>query len=328
MDIDVTALAALVRDRELSWDLVIGSIEDALLVAYQQREGSAERARAQVDRATGHVTIWATEPSEDLLVPGVEYDDTPKEFGRIAAATARQVLAARLREAEGDVTFGEFAAREGEIVSGVVQKAQDPRVIRVDLGKLEGMLPLAEQVPGEAYEHGDRLKCFVVAVRRGPRGPQVMLSRSHPGLVKGLFSLEVPEIADGTVDITAIAREAGHRTKIAVRANAAGVNPKGACIGPMGQRVRAIMGELNGEKIDIVDHSDDPAEMVAHALSPARVTSVEVVDLEARSARVLVPDYQLSLAIGREGQNARLAARMTGWRIDIRSDDQPGEETQ
>ena len=213
-------------------------------------------------------------------------------------------------------------------MSGVVQKALDPRVIRVDLGKLEGMLPLAEQVPGEAYEHGDRLKCFVVAVRRGPRGPQVMLSRSHPGLVKGLFSLEVPEIADGTVDITAIAREAGHRTKIAVRANAAGVNPKGACIGPMGQRVRAIMGELNGEKIDIVDHSDDPAEMVAHALSPARVTSVEVVDLEARSARVLVPDYQLSLAIGREGQNARLAARMTGWRIDIRSDDQPGDETQ
>ena len=189
----------------------------------------------------------------------------------------------------------------------------------VDLGKLEALLPSGERVPGENYEHGARIKCLVISVRKGMRGPQVMLSRSHPNLVKKLFALEVPEIADGTVEICAIAREAGHRTKIAVRTSVPGVNAKGSCIGPMGQRVRAVMNELHGEKIDIVDLSDDPAEMVAHALSPARVISVDIVDLEARSARVVVPDYQLSLAIGKEGQNARLAARLTGWRIDIRS---------
>jgi N utilization substance protein A len=191
----------------------------------------------------------------------------------------------------------------------------------VDLGRLEGLLPLAEQVPGERYEHGARIRCLVVSVRKGLRGPQVMLSRSHPNLVKKLFAMEVPEIADGTVEICAIAREAGHRSKISVRSTVPGVNAKGSCIGPMGQRVRAVMNELHGEKIDIVDFSDDPAEMVAHALSPARVSSVHVVDAAARSARVVVPDYQLSLAIGKEGQNARLAARLTGWRIDIRSDE-------
>jgi N utilization substance protein A len=195
----------------------------------------------------------------------------------------------------------------------------------VDLGKLEALLPSAERVPGERYEHGTRIKCLVISVRKGMRGPQVLLSRSHPSLVKKLFALEVPEIADGTVEICAIAREAGHRTKIAVRTDVQGVNAKGSCIGPMGQRVRNVMNELNGEKIDIVDWSDDPAQMVAHALSPARVSSVQVVDAAARSARVIVPDYQLSLAIGKEGQNARLAARLTGWRIDIRSDEAPAE---
>jgi N utilization substance protein A len=193
----------------------------------------------------------------------------------------------------------------------------------VDLGKLEAILPLGERVPGEKYEHGSRIKCMVISVRKGMRGPQVTLSRTHPNLVKKLFALEVPEIADGTVEIAAIAREAGHRTKIAVRSTVAGVNAKGSCIGPMGQRVRNIMSELHGEKIDIVDWSEDPAEMVAHALSPARVNSVEIVSLEQRAARVVVPDFQLSLAIGKEGQNARLAARLTGWRIDIRSDEAP-----
>ena len=193
----------------------------------------------------------------------------------------------------------------------------------VDLGKLEASLPLAERVPGERYEHGTRIKALVVSVRRGMRGPQVQLSRSHPNLVKKLFALEVPEIADGTVEVCAIAREAGHRTKIAVRTTVPGVNAKGSCIGPMGQRVRNVMHELHGEKIDIVDWSEDPAELVAHALSPARVSSVQIVDLANRSARVIVPDYQLSLAIGKEGQNARLAARLTGWRIDIRSDEAP-----
>ena len=190
----------------------------------------------------------------------------------------------------------------------------------VSLGDVEGVIPAAEQVPGETYQHGQRLRCFVVSVSRGLRGPQITLSRTHPNLVRKLFALEVPEIADGTVEITAVAREAGHRTKIAVKATASGVNAKGACIGPMGSRVRAVMSELNGEKIDIIDHSDDPATFVGNALSPARALSVEVVDPVAKAARVVVPDFQLSLAIGKEGQNARLAARLTGWRIDIRSD--------
>jgi N utilization substance protein A len=193
-------------------------------------------------------------------------------------------------------------------------------IVTVDLGKLEAVLPTAEQVPGELYEHGQRIKCVVVHVAKGFRGPQITLSRSHPNLVKKLFALEVPEIADGTVEIAAIAREAGHRTKIAVRSTAPGVNAKGACIGPMGQRVRSVMSELHGEKIDIIDWSEDPAAFVGNALSPAKALRVEVVDASTRTARVTVPDYQLSLAIGREGQNARLAARLTGWRIDIRPD--------
>jgi N utilization substance protein A len=230
------------------------------------------------------------------------------------------VILQRLRDAEDDVTFGEYAGREGDIVTGVVQQGKDPKNVLVDIGKLEALLPVQEQVPGEDYGHGTRLRAYVVRVAKGMRGPQVALSRTHPNLVRKLFALEVPEIADGSVVIEAVAREAGHRTKIAVRSTRAGLNAKGACIGPMGARVRAVMAELNGEKIDIVDWSDDPAEMVANALSPARVSHVEVVDAGARSARVTVPDYQLSLAIGKEGQNARLAARLTGWRIDIRPD--------
>jgi N utilization substance protein A len=322
MDIDVTALKALVREKGLSLDLVVASIEQALLVAYQRTPGSTEQARVQLDRKSGHVTVWATEVDEAGSVIG-EYDDTPDGFGRVAATTARQVLLARLREASGEVTHSEFVGREGDLVSGVIQQSSNPRMVRIDLGKVEATLPPEEQVPGERYQHGDRIKVLVTAVRRGFKGPLVTVSRSHPNLVRELFALEVPEIADGTVEIGAVAREAGHRTKIAVRSQVPGVNPKGACIGPLGQRVRQVMAELQGEKIDIVDFSDDPAEMVAHALSPARVSSVEVVDLASRSARVIVPDYQLSLAIGREGQNARLAARLTGWRIDIRSDTEP-----
>ena len=212
---------------------------------------------------------------------------------------------------------------EGDIVAGVIQQGRDPRNVMVDLGSVEGLLPESEQVPGERYEHGERLRCYVLSVRKGLRGPQIGLSRSHPGLVRKLFALEVPEIADGRVEIAALARESGHRTKIAVRTSVSGLNAKGSCIGPMGQRVRAVMAELHGEKIDIVDYSDDPAAFVASALSPAKVTSVVVVDPVARAARVIVPDYQLSLAIGKEGQNARLAAKLTGWRIDIRPDTAP-----
>ena len=319
MDIDVSALKALVREKELSYDLIVETLEQALLLAYHKTEGSAQRARVELDRKTGHVTVWAKEDDVDG-VPGREYDDTPDGFGRVAATTARQVILQRLREAEDDVMFGEFAGTEGDLVSGIVQQGSDPRLVFVDLGKIEAVLPPQEQVPGEKYVHGTRLKCHVVQVSKTPKGPRVTVSRTHPNLVKALFALEVPEIADGSVQIAAIAREAGHRTKMAVHSTVPGLNAKGACIGPMGARVRAVMAELHGEKIDIVDWSDDPAEMVANALSPARVTSVTVVDLAARSARVIVPDYQLSLAIGREGQNARLAARLTGWRIDIRPD--------
>jgi N utilization substance protein A len=214
------------------------------------------------------------------------------------------------------------------VVAGVVQQGRDPKNVLVDLGRLEAILPVQEQVPGEDYTHGQRLRSYVVRVTKGVRGPSVTLSRTHPNLVKKLFALEVPEIADGSVEIAAIAREAGHRTKIAVRSTKPGLNAKGACIGPMGGRVRNVMAELHGEKIDIVDWSEDPAEMVANALSPARVSKVEIVDRATRSARVTVPDYQLSLAIGKEGQNARLAARLTGWRIDIRPDteQQPQEQ--
>jgi N utilization substance protein A len=232
----------------------------------------------------------------------------------------------RLRDAEDDLRFGEFSGKEGDIVSGVIQQGRNPDDVMVDLGKLEALLPAGERVPGENYDHGTRIKCIVVSVRKGMRGPQITLSRSHPNLVKKLFALEVPEIGDGAVEIAAIAREAGHRTKIAVRSTVQGVNAKGACIGPMGQRVRNVMAELHGEKIDIVDWSDDPARLVANALSPARVNAVQVVSAEERSARVIVPDFQLSLAIGKEGQNARLAARLTGWRIDIRSDDEQASD--
>jgi N utilization substance protein A len=319
MDIDMAVLRSLEREKDIAFDIVVEAIEQALLVAYHRTEGAQQQARVELDRKSGHVTVIAKELAEDGTVAR-EFDDTPADFGRIAATTAKQVILQRLRDAEDDVRYGEFAGKEGDILSGIVQQGRDPRSVMIDLGKIEAVLPAPEQVPGEKYEHGSRLRVYVVGVRKGFKGPQITVSRTHPNLVKKLFALEVPEIADGTVEITAIAREAGHRTKIAVRTLNPSVNGKGACIGPMGQRVRNIMHELHGEKIDIIDHSDDPATFVGNALSPAQVTSVEVVDAAARAARVVVPDYQLSLAIGKEGQNARLAARLTGWRIDIRPD--------
>jgi N utilization substance protein A len=319
MDIDLSVLRSLESEKDISMDLAIKAIEDALLVAYHRSGGAAPTARVEVDRRSGHVTVWAAETGESGEVVR-EYDDTPQGFGRIAATTARQVILQRLRDAEDELTFGEYAGREGDIVAGVIQQGKDPRAVLVDLGKVEAILPPSEQVPGERYLHGERLRCYVVHVRKGYRGPSITLSRTHPSLVKKLFALEVPEIASGAVEIVAIAREAGHRTKIAVTSHQPGVNAKGACIGPMGSRVRNVMAELHGEKIDIVDYSDDSAEFVANALSPARVTRVNVVDAQAKVAQVIVPDYQLSLAIGKEGQNARLAHRLTGWKIDIRPD--------
>lgn len=329
MDIDIAVLRQLEREREIPLETIVQAIEQALLMAYERVEGHFPNSRVELDRKSGHVTVWAREPGEiDEETglrgePGPEFVDTPAGFGRVAAATARQVIVQRMRELEDDAILGDFRAREGDIVSGVIQQSNDPRHVLVDFGTVEGELPTSEQVPGEAYEHGQRLRCFVVGVKRGPRGPQITLSRTHPNLVRRLFALEVPEIADGSVEIVAVARESGHRSKIAVHSLVPGLNAKGACIGPMGQRVRNVMRELGEEKIDIIDYDEDPAKFVGNALSPSKVVSVTVVDPEARAARVVVPDFQLSLAIGKEGQNARLAARLTGWRIDIRSDAAP-----
>ena len=326
MNVDIAALRAIERDKDIPFETVLDAIETALLTAYKHTEGHQPHARIDIDRKTGLVRVMAQELAADGAVAN-EWDDTPEGFGRIAATTARQVIVQRLRDAEHERTFGEFSAKEGEIVSGVIQRdarANARGVVVVALqGQIEGVLPQAEQVPGERYVHGERIRCYVVGVTRGAREPLITLSRTHPNLVRKLFSLEVPEIADGSVEIVAVAREAGHRSKIAVTSRVPGLNAKGACIGPMGQRVRNVMSELSGEKIDIIDYDEDPARFVANALSPAKVVSVSVIDESARAARVVVPDFQLSLAIGKEGQNARLAARLTGWRIDIRSDAAP-----
>ena len=319
-------LRGLEKERDLKLDVLIDAIEQALLSAYHKTPGAHERSRAVVDRVSGKVSVLAREELEEGEF-GPEFDHTPTDFGRIATATARQVIVQRLRQAGDDAVLGQYAEKEGHLVSGVIQQSADPRNVHVDIGEVEALLPGHEQVPTEVYGHGERIRAYVVSVGRGQKGPAITLSRTHPALVRKLFELEVPEIADGTVEIMSLAREAGHRSKMAVRATVPGVNAKGACIGPMGARVRAVMSELRGEKIDIVDWAEDPATFVGNALSPSRVVSVTVVDEEARAARVIVPDFHLSLAIGKEGQNARLAARLTGWRIDIRSDeavDAPG----
>lgn len=332
MDIDMQALKGLERERDISLEVLVDAIEQALVSAYHKTPGAHRIARAHVDRDSGLVTIYAREEPEadddgDAIdvndLP--EFDHTPDNFGRIATATARQVIVQRLRQVGDDAVLGEYADKQGKLLSGIVQQSADSRNVHVDIGDVEAILPAHEQVPTETYEHGQRLRGYVIEVGRGLKGPSITLSRTHPNLVTRLFELEVPEIADGTVEIMSIAREAGHRSKVAVRATARNVNAKGACIGPVGARVRAVMSELRGEKIDIVDWNEDPAVFVGNALSPSRVVSVTVVDEEARAARVVVPDYHLSLAIGKEGQNARLAARLTGWRIDIRSDDAPDE---
>ncbi|QEM27542.1 transcription termination/antitermination protein NusA [Rhodococcus qingshengii] len=330
MNIDIAALRAIEAEKGVSIETVIATIQTALLTAYRHTEAHKQNARIDVNIKTGSVRVMAHDTDADGNMIGEEWDDTPEGFGRIAATTARQVILQRLRDAEHERSFGEFSTHEGEIVGGVIQRdtrANSRGMVVVRIGSesngAEGLLPPAEQVPGENYEHGERIKCYVVGVARGARGPQITLSRTHPNLVRKLFALEVPEIADGSVEIINVAREAGHRSKIAVASRVQGLNAKGACIGPMGQRVRNVMSELAGEKIDIIDFDEDPATFVGNALSPSKVVSVTVVDPEARAARVIVPDFQLSLAIGKEGQNARLAARLTGWRIDIRSDAAP-----
>jgi transcription termination/antitermination protein NusA len=320
--VDIAALRSIEREKEISFDTLVDALETALLSAYKHTAHSMPHARVEIDRKSGEIVVWAQDVGADgELIE--EFDDTPTDFGRVAAATARQVIHQRLRDAEHDQTFGEYSGREGDIVTGVVQadaQAALRGLVLVDIGKLEAMLPQSEQVPGEQYAHGTRLRCYVVGVSRGMRGPQVTVSRSHPNLVRKLFALEVPEIADGSVEIVGVAREAGHRSKIAVRTSVPGLNAKGACIGPMGARVRNVVAELHGEKIDIIDYDEDLATYVGNALSPARALSSTLVDPVVTAVRVVVPDFQLSLAIGREGQNARLAARLTGARIDIHSD--------
>ena len=319
MDIDLSALRMIEADKEIPFATLVELIEQALLLAYQRTPGAWQDARAEIDPKSGKAVIWAVEFDNDD-VPIGEFDDTPEDFGRIAAMTARNVIHQRLRDVEDEAVMGAFRSRSGELVSGRIQQGRDPQMVQVDLGDVEAILPPHEQVPGESYDHGDRIRVVVVDVRRGLKGPSITVSRSHPDLVRRLFAHESPEIADGTVEIAALAREAGHRTKMAVRANAPGVNAKGACIGELGSRVRSVMAELGQEKIDIVDFSDDPAEFITQALSPAKVLSVEVLDAATKSARATVPADQLSLAIGKEGQNARLAHRLTQWRIDIHSD--------
>ena len=325
VSVDLAALRSIEREKEISFETLLDALETALLTAYKHTPHSMPHARVAIDRKTGEVIVWAQDIDENGDIVE-EYDDTPTDFGRVAAMTARQVILQRLRDAEHDQTFGEYSGREGDIVTGVVQadaQAAQRGLVLIDIGKVEAILPQSEQVPGEDYAHGTRLKAYVVGVTRGLRGPQVTVSRTQPNLVKKLFALEVPEIADGSVEIVAVAREAGHRSKIAVRTAVNGLNAKGACIGPMGQRVRNVVAELHGEKIDIIDWAEDPATYVGNALSPAHAVSAEVVDPATGQVRVVVPDFQLSLAIGREGQNARLAARLTGYRIDIHSDAEP-----
>lgn len=323
MDIDLGLLRNIEREKEIPFDELARIIEQAVLTAYAKHTsptGELPRgARASLDRKTGHVAVFVPVLDEEDAVIGEE-EQMPEDFGRIAAYAAKQVIGQRLRDIADDVVLGEFRGKEGDIVAGVIQQGSNPRMVHVDLGTVEAILPPEEQVPGEAYPHGQRIRVYVTSVAKGTKGPQITVSRTHPGLVRRLFALEVPEIANGLVSIESLAREAGHRTKIAVIANDPTINAKGACIGEMGRRVRAVTEELSGEKIDIVDFDEDLATFVAHALSPAKVTSSFVLDAATKAVRALVPDYQLSLAIGKEGQNARLAAKLTGAKIDIQPD--------
>ena len=319
MGVDIPALVQLTEAKGMPLEQLIQMIEAAVLTAYTETPEPNRYARVQLDRETGDIQIFV--PTFNELGERISEDVLEVEgFDRIAPSTARQTIKQQMRATNDAEIVGEFTTSVGDVISGIIQQGRDPKMIHVNLGRIEGRIPPQEQVPGEVYTHGERIKCFVVEVKQGLKGPEIMLSRSHPGLVKQLFALEVPEVKDGIVEIMGVSREAGHRTKIAVRPHRAGVSPKGSLIGPLGARSRAVMDELNGEKIDIVDYDEDPAKFVAHALAPAKVSSVTIVDELSRSAKVVVPDYQLSLAIGKDGQNARLAARLTGWRIDIHPD--------
>lgn len=337
----IEAIHQLAREKQVDKGILFEAIETALVSAYKKNFGGSGNVRVIVDRETGEIKVFAvrrivaevTDPAEEMHIdeaksinPSYQVGDvfeekvTPRNFGRVAAQTAKQIVVQRIREAERGMIYEEFTNRESDIVTGIVQRV-DARNVIIDLGKVEAMLPQSEQVPGEVYRSGQRIKTYVVEVRKTTKGPQVTVSRSHPGLLKRLLELEVPEIHDGTVELKSVAREAGSRSKIAVVARDENVDPVGACVGPRGMRIQTIVNELGNEKIDVVEYKSDPAEYVANALSPAKVSRVDVDEVN-KVASVVVPDYQLSLAIGKEGQNARLAAKLTGWKIDIKSESQ------
>ena len=326
MDIQMNELHVVEKELGISVDVIVKAIEDALLHAYQRVPGAIKGARVEFDRVTGKVQVLAPEVDEEGNVIG-EFDDTPGDFGRIATATAKSVIAQRLREAEADRILGSFKNKKGEVVSGIVQQDsyRNSRDILVDVGEHEAILRSEEQVPTEHFSHGERIRALVIDVSVGQRGASVRLSRTHPDFVRKLFEQEVPEISDGIVEIIALSREAGHRTKIAVWTPEQDVNAKGACIGHNGQRVRAVMSELGNEKIDIVDYDDDPALFIAASLSPAHVVRVDILNKDQRQARAIVPDNEASLAIGKEAQNVRLAAKLTKWSIDVRTESEDAE---
>lgn len=343
------AVEALVKIKKVDRNMVFDALEMVLLTAYKKESGSNAKASVSLNRETGEYKIYEEKTVVDEIHEDSEnaineitveeakkidrsyeagdmlrIDVTPKNFGRVAAQAAKQVMIQKLREAERGSIYDEFSGREGDVITGVV-KWNESRTIFVDLGRVEGILPFAEQIEGEEFQPNDKIKCYVLEVRKTTKGPEIILSRTHPGLLKRLFELEVPEIYSGTVEIKSVVREAGSRSKIAVYAMDPAVDPVGACVGPKGQRVQNIVNELHDEKIDIVRWDEDPAIYIANALSPAKVVSVSVWE-EEKSSYVIVPDYQLSLAIGKAGQNARLAAKLTNWKIDIKSETQASEE--
>ena len=318
------ALHALAVDRGVSVETLFAALADAMESAYKKMPGARDYAWVVINPDTGEFRVMSQELDEDLEPIGEEFDVTPANFGRIPAQAAKQVMSQKVREAEREQKYEEYAGREGDIVTGIIQQS-DARYTLLDLGKAEALMPQSEQVPYERPQPGQRVKAYIVEVRRTAKGPQIVVSRTHPGLIKELFKLEVPEIADGIVEIKACAREPGQRTKIAVYSNDPNVDPVGACVGARGGRVRMVVNELNGEKIDIVPFSEDRGDFVMKALAPARVTEVRIHD-DVGTAEVIVPDYQLSLAIGKEGQNARLAHRLVGLRVDIKSETQLRDE--
>jgi len=342
----IEALQQIEKEKGVSFETLLSALEDALHSAYKKTSDAVEHAKVEIDPETGdmrvyqlifpdHIDVEAlkvlNEDGEEIGIDlsGIDesevekHEVTPEDFGRIAAQTAKQVILQRIREAERDLMYEEYVDRVGEIVTGIVQQS-DSRYTLVELGRVEALLPRSEQIETERYDHGARVKAIIIKVQNSTKGPQVILSRRSDELVKRLFELEVPEIADGLVEIRNVAREPGYRCKVAVISHADGVDPVGACVGPRGSRVRMVVSEMRGERIDIVPYNDEPARFVAKALSPARVREV-IVDDDDRSATIIVPDDQLSLAIGKEGQNARLASKLTGWRIDIRSQTEMAE---